>query len=66
MICSYARVSTGGQDRTRQLAAWKAAGCENAFCAKLMGAPADRPKVQRPLRRVTQGDAGLEPDLKFG
>jgi DNA invertase Pin-like site-specific DNA recombinase len=37
MIYGYARVSTGAQDLTSQLAQLKAVGCEKVFREKLTG-----------------------------
>ena len=47
MIYGYARVSTGAQDLTSQLAQLKAAGCEKVYREKLTGTTADRPQLQK-------------------
>ena len=59
MIYGYARVSTDAQDLTNQRTALKAAGCEKIFSDKLTGAHADRPELQKLLRKVTEGDVVL-------
>ena len=59
MIYGYARVSTDAQDLSNQRTALKAAGCEKIFSDKLTGAHADRPELQRLLRKVTEGDVVL-------
>ncbi len=46
MIYGYARVSTGAQDLTGQLAQLSAAGCETVFREKLTGTTADRPHLK--------------------
>ena len=59
MIYGYARVSTDAQDLANQLAQLKAAGCDKTFSDKLTGAHAERPGLQKLLRKVTQGDVVL-------
>jgi DNA invertase Pin-like site-specific DNA recombinase len=49
MIYGYARVSTGAQDLTSQLAQLKAAGCEKVFREKITGTTADRPQLKNLL-----------------
>jgi len=56
MIYGYARVSTDAQDLTNQRITLKVEGCEKIFSDKLTGTHADRPQLQRLLRKVTQGD----------
>jgi DNA invertase Pin-like site-specific DNA recombinase len=56
MIYGYARVSTDAQDLTNQLAQLKAAGCDPIFREKITGTHADRPQLQKLLRKVTEGD----------
>jgi DNA invertase Pin-like site-specific DNA recombinase len=46
MIYGYARVSTGAQDLTSQLAQLKAVGCEKVFREKITGTTADRPQLK--------------------
>ena len=52
----YARVSTNGQDLALQEEALRAAGCDKIFAEKRSGARSDRPKLQRLLDVVDQGD----------
>jgi DNA invertase Pin-like site-specific DNA recombinase len=47
MIYGYARVSTGAQDLTSQLAELKAAGCEKVFREKITGTTAERPQLRK-------------------
>src|SRR5271170_8077931 len=56
MIYGYARVSTGAQDLTSQLAQLKAAGCEKVFREKLTGTTADRPQLQKLITKLAPGD----------
>jgi DNA invertase Pin-like site-specific DNA recombinase len=55
-IYGYARVSTDAQDLTNQIAQLKAAGCHPILREKMTGAHADRPQLQKLLRKVTEGD----------
>src|SRR5271170_1580230 len=55
MIYGYARVSTGAQDLTGQLAQLKAAGCEKVFREKLTGTTADRPQLQKLITKLARG-----------
>jgi hypothetical protein len=57
MIYGYARVSTGAQDLTSQLAQLKGAGCEKVFREKLTGTTADRPQLQKLITKLAPGDA---------
>ena len=56
-VYGYARVSTNGQDLALQEEALRAAGCTKIFAEKKSGARSDRPKLQRLLDVVDQGDA---------
>jgi DNA invertase Pin-like site-specific DNA recombinase len=55
-VYGYARVSTNGQDLALQEEALRAAGCDKIFAEKRSGARSDRPKLQRLLDVVDQGD----------
>src|SRR5437763_2555570 len=55
-IVGYARVSTRDQDHAGQVAALKAAGCEQVFTEKASGARSDRPQLARALRKLDTGD----------
>ena len=61
MIYGYARVSTGAQDLTSQLAQLKAAGCGKVFREKLTGTTADRPQLQKLISKLAPGDAVIIP-----
>jgi hypothetical protein len=54
MIYGYARVSTGAQDLTSQLAQLKAAGCE-----KVVPGEVDRHDRRPPAASETDNQAGL-------
>jgi len=56
-VYGYARVSTNGQDLALQEEALRAAVCTKIFAEKKSGARSDRPKLQRLLDVVDQGDA---------
>jgi DNA invertase Pin-like site-specific DNA recombinase len=61
MIYGYARVSTGAQDLTSQLAQLKAAGCEKVFREKITGTTADRPQLKKLLATLGPGDVVITP-----
>jgi DNA invertase Pin-like site-specific DNA recombinase len=48
-VYGYARVSTGGQSLSGQLAELKAAKCEKIFQEKISGARSDRKQLTRLL-----------------
>ncbi len=56
MRFGYARVSTDGQDTAAQVAALKAAKCDQIFREKASGGRWDRPELHRLLDRLRQGD----------
>ena len=56
MRFGYARVSTDDQDTASQVAALKAAKCEQIFREKASGGRWDRPELHRLLDRLRQGD----------
>jgi DNA invertase Pin-like site-specific DNA recombinase len=55
-IYGYARVSTGGQSLSAQLAELQAAGCEKVFKEKISGARSDRRQLARLIAVLTRGD----------
>jgi DNA invertase Pin-like site-specific DNA recombinase len=55
-IYGYARVSTGGQSLSAQLAELQAAGCEKVFKEKISGARSDRRQLARLIAVLTKGD----------
>src|SRR4030088_667896 len=61
MIYGYARVSTGAQDLTNQLAELKAAGCEKVFREKITGTTADRPQLAALMKKLAPGDVVIAP-----
>jgi DNA invertase Pin-like site-specific DNA recombinase len=61
MIYGYARVSTGVQDLTSQLAPLKGAGCEKVYQEKLTGTTADRPQLQKLITQLARGDVVIIP-----
>jgi DNA invertase Pin-like site-specific DNA recombinase len=61
MIYGYARVSTGAQDLSSQLAELKAAGCEKVFREKMTGTTAERPQLQKLMKALAPGDVVITP-----
>jgi DNA invertase Pin-like site-specific DNA recombinase len=61
MIYGYARVSTGAQDLTSQLAQLKGAGCEKVFREKLTGTTADWPQLRKLITKLARGDVVIIP-----
>lgn len=55
-IVAYARVSTGQQDHSTQIARLKAAGAEKVFAEKRSGLDSERPELARCLEYVREGD----------
>jgi len=56
MLIGYARVSTQEQDTAAQVAALKAAGCDDIYKEKASGGRWDRPKLQELLEHLRKGD----------
>jgi DNA invertase Pin-like site-specific DNA recombinase len=56
MMIGYARVSTREQDTAAQVAALKAAGCEEIYKDKASGGRWDRPRLQELLTHLRKGD----------
>lgn len=56
MLIGYARVSTQDQDTTAQVAALKAAGCEEIYREKASGGRWDRPKLLELISHLRKGD----------
>ena len=61
MIYGYARVSTGAQDLTSQLAELKAVGCQKVFREKITGTTADRPQLKKLMHDLAPGDIVITP-----
>jgi DNA invertase Pin-like site-specific DNA recombinase len=55
-IYGYARVSTGGQSLSAQLAELQAAGCERIFKEKISGVRSDRRQLARLIGVLAKGD----------
>lgn len=55
----YARVSAKDQDLGVQVAELTAAGCAKVYSEKITGAHANRPELQKLLRRIEPGDVVL-------
>jgi DNA invertase Pin-like site-specific DNA recombinase len=62
MIYSCARVSTAAQDESSQVRQLKAAGCAKVFREKITGTTADRPQLQKLMKRL----APAEPTPRCG
>ncbi len=56
MFLGYARVSTNEQDTAAQVAALKAAGCEQIFREKASGGRWDRPELHKLLGQLRKDD----------
>lgn len=56
MLVGYARVSTQDQGTAVQVAALRAAGCEEIYREKASGRRWDRPKLQELLTHLRKGD----------
>jgi DNA invertase Pin-like site-specific DNA recombinase len=61
MIYGYARVSTGAQDLTNQVAQLKAAGCATIFREKMTGTHAARPQLKKVMATLEAGDLVIMP-----
>jgi DNA invertase Pin-like site-specific DNA recombinase len=59
MKYGYARVSTGGQSVTAQVAALTQAGADKVFRETASGAKTDRAQLQKLLERLDEGDVLL-------
>lgn len=57
MRIGYARVSTGDQSLDLQLDELEEAGCEKVYEEQISGAASERPKLERCLEEVREGDA---------
>jgi DNA invertase Pin-like site-specific DNA recombinase len=56
MDLGYARVSTGEQDLSGQIAELQAAGCAKIYSEKASGARDDRAELARVIKRLQPGD----------
>ncbi|MBE2909468.1 recombinase family protein [Anoxybacillus flavithermus] len=56
MKYGYARVSTVGQDLEAQIQMLRAEGCEKIYSEKFTGTKKDRPKFQKLLSELNEGD----------
>ena len=61
MIYGYARVSTGAQDLSNQVAQLKAADCEKIYREKMTGAHAERPQLKKLIAALSAGDVVVIP-----
>ena len=61
MIYGYARVSTGAQDLTSQLAELKAVGCQKVFREKITGTTAERPQLAKLMKALAPDDVVITP-----
>jgi DNA invertase Pin-like site-specific DNA recombinase len=61
MIFGYARVSTGAQDPSSQLAQLKGAGCEKVFGRSSPAPPPNRPQLQKLIAKLAPGDVVIIP-----
>jgi DNA invertase Pin-like site-specific DNA recombinase len=61
MIYGYARVSTGAQDLSNQVAQLKAAGCATIFREKIIGTHAERPQLKKLMAKLATGDVVVIP-----
>src|ERR1700745_362023 len=62
-VYGYARVSTGGQSLSAQLAELKAAKCAKIFQEKISGARSDRKQLTRLMANLAKGDVLIVPRL---
>src|SRR5262245_20752092 len=56
MLIGYARVSTNDQETATQVAAFKAAGCEQIYREKASGGRWERPELHRVLEQIRKRD----------
>ncbi|PFW43782.1 recombinase family protein [Priestia megaterium] len=62
-VYGYARVSTKGQNLSRQLKSLEAAGCETIFEDKLTGTTRKRPALEELFSTIKEGDVIIIHDL---
>jgi len=55
-LIGYARVSTEGQDLTRQIEALRVVGCDLIYEEKISGGKEDRPELLKMLEELKAGD----------